>query len=414
MKTAGDIPLVRGAEGSVIELADGSTLIDAVSSWWVITHGHRNSEIMAAIREQTEKLDQVIFAGFTHEPARDLVQALVKATPEGLTRVFFSDDGSTAVEVALKMAVQYQQLQGQKKRRIFAAFHAAYHGDTVGAMSVGGPGIFTDAFRDLMFGVVHADHPSHSQSPHELWLADFKKKLSAHREEIAGVIIEPLVQGAGGMIMWPESVLRELSAICKEEGLLLIFDEVMTGFGRTGATFAMEKVGVTPDLVAFSKGLTAGALPMSVTMAGEPIYEAFYSDDRMRTFFHGHSFTANPIACAAARANMEILARGEVQKEWRRIEALHHQRIQALGREDWIADRRICGTIAAVELRDAGGGYLSNLGPILYQTALSLGVLLRPLGNVLYILPPYCTTDAQLHKSWDALEACIDRAFQGR
>ena len=409
MKTFEGFPMVKSAKGSVLYLEDGKELIDAISSWWVITHGHCDDAIVEAIREQVGRLDQVIFAGFTHEKAEVLCEELVAMTPEPLKHIFFSDDGSTAVEVALKMALQACIQNGKTKRRKFLAFSHAYHGDTVGAMSVGADDAFTAPFKDMMFQVLRAKHPTSVKEPLEAWLVDFKAKLDEYGDQLAGVIVEPLVQGAGGMIMWPEEAVREIVRFSKEAGAYVIFDEVMTGFGRTGAMFAMDKLGVCPDLVASSKGLTAGMLPMSVTMATDEIYQSFLSKDRLKTFFHGHSFTANPVACAAAVANLEQLRKKDMPAIWGNIEAIHHERVARLPHPEIISETRICGTIAAVELKNqTAADYFAPVGPDMYEAAQKKGVLLRPLGNVIYILPPYCITDDQLHKSWDAIDYCIE------
>ena len=412
MKGAGPFPRVVSARGSRLFLEDGSELIDAIASWWVITHGHCEPAIVEAIQRQVEVLDQVIFAGFTHPVAEELAQALVDMTPDPLTHVFFSDDGSTAVEVSLKMAIQSCRQKGEPQRNLFLAFKDAYHGDTVGAMSVGDDSVFNENYQDMMFRVVHAEHPTLSTSPISEWLADFHRQIETLGDRLAGVILEPLVQGSGGMIVWPEEAVIEIVKTCREKGIYVIFDEVMTGFGRTGALFAMEKLGVSPDLVAMSKGLTAGMLPLSVTLATDEIYDSFYSDDRTKTFFHGHSFTANAVTCAAALANIKLLRERDMATEWARIESIHRQRMAGLRRADILRDSRICGTIAAVEIEDQQTSYLSPLGPSMYARAQEHGVLLRPLGNILYILPPYCISDGELNQAWDALESCLDLAAE--
>ncbi len=410
MKNSGSFPQVSSAKGAKLFLDDGGVLIDGISSWWVITHGHCEPAITAAIQAQAARLDQVIFAGFTHENAEGLAESLVAMTPAKLTRVFYSDDGSTAVEVALKMAIQSWRQRGRPERNLFLAFEHAYHGDTVGAMSVGGPSVFSEAFEGLMFRVIRAEHPTHSSEPAAAFVADFKDKLATHADRLAGVIIEPLIQGAGGMIVWPEEAVRDIARACRDAGVYLIFDEIMTGFGRTGATFAMDKLGIAPDLACLSKGLTGGFLPLSVTMATEEIYESFLSDDRAKTFFHGHSFTANPVACAAACANVQLLRERDMHAQWRRIENLHRERLRDFERREDVADTRVCGPVAAVEVKSRKSDYLSPIGPDMYRLALSRGVLLRPLGNVLYLLPPYCIEDDDLHRCWDVIGACVDLA----
>lgn len=408
MKGIPGFPEVRSGRGARLTLADGNQLIDAISSWWVITHGHCEPAIVAAIQKQAEILDQVIFAGFTHDRAEWLARELVRITPPDLNHVFFSDDGSTAVEVALKMALQSCQQRGMPERNMFLAFEAAYHGDTVGAMSVGGESVFTDAFRQMMFAVKHAKHPSRSDAEPADYTADFHRLVEQHGDQLAGVIVEPLIQGAGGMIVWPEAAVREIVDTCRERGILVIFDEIMTGFGRTGATFAAEKLGVAPDLMCLSKGLTGGTLPLSVTMATSPIFESFLSNDRAKTFFHGHSFTANPITCAAACANLEIMASRDMAGQWRAIEAEHRRQLDALADHPRVDDRRLCGTVAAVSVTGPDDGYLADVGPRLYRYANDNGVLLRPLGNVLYMMPPYGIETADLKRAWQVFRAALD------
>jgi len=410
MRGVESFPEVRSAQADRLTLKDGTTLIDAISSWWVITHGHCHPDIMKAIRDQTRKLDQVIFAGFTHRGAEMLAAALVEMTPPKLTRVFFSDDGSTAVEVALKMALQACKQRGEPQRKLFLAFDCAYHGDTVGAMSVGGEGIFTQSYKHLLFQVVRAGHPTHSQAPVSAYLEDFLSKLETYGHQLAGVVVEPLIQGAGGMIMWPPAAVEEIVLRSQALGIPVIFDEVMTGFGRTGEIFAMDHLAVAPDLVCLSKGLTGGALPLAVTLASEEIYEAFLSEDRHQTFFHGHSFTANPIACAAANASLALIQNPEVRDAWARINSVHRERLAGIKYGEILEDSRCFGTVAAVEIKAPKSGYLAPIGPALYQHAFSQGVLLRPLGNVLYLLPPYCMDLGTLHRVWDVLESCLGLA----
>lgn len=407
MKHAGPFPVVVSAKADRLYLANGQTLIDAISSWWVITHGHCCPEIMAAIAEQTNTLDQVIFAGFTHPGAERLAAGLVAITPPSLTRVFFSDDGSTSVEVALKMAMQACAQRGEPQRDGFLAFESAYHGDTVGAMSVGGEGIFTQAYKHMMFRIIRASHPSNASASPESYTADFHQKINEYGHRLAGVIVEPLIQGAGGMVMWPEAAVRDIVITCRAQGIPVIFDEVMTGFGRTGSVFAMDRLGLAPDLLCLSKGLTGGSLPLAVTMATESIYAAFLSDDRKRTFFHGHSFTANAISCAAANANLALLQKGDWSRRWREISEIHQSRLSQLRYADALEDRRCLGTVGAVALKTPQDGYLAPVGPKMYAHAFKRGVLLRPLGNVLYVLPPYCMTAATLHQVWDVVEECI-------
>lgn len=425
MLTAGPPLFVEKAEGAYLHCRseDGvrghcRPLLDAISSWWVITHGHCQSEIRSAIAAQAQIIDQVIFAGFTHEPAELLAELLLELTPPPLNRVFFSDNGSTAVEVALKMAMQAAHQQGQIQRKKFLSFASAYHGDTGGAMSVSGRGDFSAPYKQMKFEVVVADHPIHSQRPASEYVADFFRKFETHRHELFGVIIEPLIQGAGGMIVWPAEALRQISSACRSANVSLIFDEVMTGFGRTGELFAMNKLGVTPDLVCLSKGLTGGSLPLAATLTTEDIYKQFLSNDKSKMLFHGHSFTGNPISCAAALACLKIHQRQHttLRERWAAMAKIHGERARNLQTNYKlpIADIRLCGTMAAVEITDRGSGYMSQLAPQIYQLALDRGVLLRPLGNVLYLLPPYCVSDQELCRLWDVTGEILESLAKPR
>jgi adenosylmethionine-8-amino-7-oxononanoate aminotransferase len=403
MKTASPLPKVDSARGAWLHLSDGRRVLDAISSWWVTTHGHCHPAIMQAIASQANSLDQVLFASFSHEGAERLAGELLELTHTFFHKVFFSDDGSTAVEVALKMALQAQAQAGQPGRTHFVAFDAAYHGDTVGAMSVAGASPFTAPFSPLLFPILRCRQGRHRQDPLELWTSHFVETMARHGEQVAAVILEPLVQGAGGMIVWPEDAVRHIVEVARSFGAYVIFDEVMTGFGRTGALFAFQKLGLTPDLLCLSKGLTAGALPLAVTLCSKVIYDSFWHDDRARMFFHGHSFTANPMGCAAALANLELLRQGGLQAKWNSMEAIHRRQLEGLADHPAVADGRFCGTIAAVELKTKQVGYLSGDPLLLHRQALEKGVLLRPLGNVLYLLPPYCITEDELLRCWKVL-----------
>ena len=378
------IPIAR-AEGAVLIDVDGREIIDAISSWWVTLHGHAQPEIAEAIGRQARLLEQVIFAGMTHEPAAALAAALVEKLPRGLTRVFFSDNGSTAVEVAIKIALQYWQNRGQPRARIAALDHA-YHGDTFGAMSASARGLFTEPFGSQLFEVVRLPEQPIT-------------------DQLAAVIVEPLLQGAGGMRMWSEATLREIRDQTAEKGVLLIADEVLTGFGRTGPLFACEKAGIVPDIICLSKGLTGGFLPLGATAAREEIFEAFLSTDRRHTLFHGHSFTANPIACAAAQASLALLNDASAARR-AAIERAHRSHLAKIAAHPCVTAPRVLGTVAAFNL--GGVGYLDPVGADLTHFALERGVLLRPLGDVVYVLPPYCTTDAQLDQIYGVITEFLD------
>jgi adenosylmethionine-8-amino-7-oxononanoate aminotransferase len=396
------IPLISHTKDAKLHAADGQSWIDAISSWWVTTHGHGHPRIMAAIREQSEKLDQLIFAGWTHEPAETLAAELIRITPDPLSRVFFSDSGSTSVEVALKMALGYWYNIGEPRSRILVLEHS-YHGDTIGTMSVGERGVYNRAWQPLLFDVDTIPFPHEGTEQ-----ATLDALEAACTAKPAAFIVEPLILGAGGMLIYPAWVLAEMRAICARHNVLFIADEVMTGWGRTGTRFACDQAGVIPDIVCLSKGLTGGALPLAVTLCIEPIFAAHVSTDRAKTFYHSSSYTANPIACAAANANLAIWRDEPVQQ---RIDALADAQaahLSLLTHDPRIANPRRLGTIAALDIVVRDSGYLSNLAPRLIAFYRDHGVLLRPLGNTVYVMPPYCITEAELAQLWDAIAASLD------
>ncbi len=394
------IPIVRG-DGALLFDETGRPIVDAISSWWVTLHGHAHPTIVRAIAEQAGTLEQVIFTEFTHEPAAALAAELVAHLPAGLARVFYSDDGSTAVEVALKMAIQYWHNRGQPRSRIAALEHA-YHGDTVGAMSASAPSVFTAPFADQLFGVIRLPAPDDPN-----FLGAFDRALDAPRDPLAAVIIEPLLQGAGGMRMWAPDLLREIRTRTAARNILLIADEVLTGFGRTGPLFACAGADVAPDIICLSKGLTGGFLPLGATVAREDVFAAFLSDDRQHTLFHGHSYTANPIACAAARASLALLDEHSAARR-RCIEQQHRAHLARLATHAHVRNPRILGTVAAFDIATEDG-YLNPIGRELMAFAIERGVLLRPLGNVVYVLPPYCITDDQLTLVYDVITQFLER-----
>jgi len=390
------IPLVSHAEGAALYTADGRRIVDAISSWWVTTHGHRHPRIMAAIAEQTQKLDQIIFAGWTHEPAETLARGLVEILPSALTRVFFSDSGSTSVEVALKMALGYWQNRGEPRERILVMQHS-YHGDTIGAMSVGARGVYNRAYAPLLFDVGTIPFPI--AGAEQQTLDALERACAAHP---AAFIVEPLILGAGGMLIYPAWVLAEMRRICAQHDVLFIADEVMTGWGRTGTLLACEQADVVPDILCLSKGLTGGAVPLAVTIASEAIFAAHYSQDRSHTFFHSSSYTANPIACAAANANLAIWHEEPVRERIAALAARQRIRLNALAAHPAISGARALGTITALEIK-GGGGYLSKLGPRLLAFFGDRDLLLRPLGNTVYVMPPYCIGDDDLDQIYAAI-----------
>ncbi len=418
------LPIVRG-EGVYLYTEDGRRILDGISSWWVNIHGHAHPRLNRALADQARELEHVVFAGCTHRPAVDLAERLVRVLPKGLTRVFYSDNGSTAVEVALKMAHQYWRNLGQPERRTFVTLHHAYHGDTVGAMSVSEDSLFTRAFGPFLFEVTRADAPYCYRCPLGLerrscgidCLGDLAAALHRHRGKVAAVLVEPMLQAAGGMIVWPAEFLAGVRRLCDEHGTLLIADEVLTGFGRTGRMFACEHAGIAPDVICLSKALTAGYLPMGATVATEAIFNAFLSDDRAQTFFHGHSFTANPLACAVACASLEVFEQTDVLARIARLEARMRAGLAPLADLPIVGDVRVMGGVGILELvgdkhTKRTGGYLDGIGPRLAAAFLDSGLLLRPLGNIVYFMPPYVITDEEV--TW-ALEqiARVLRAHSG-
>lgn len=397
------IPLVTHASGALLHTADGRAVIDAISSWWVTTHGHCNPRIMAAIAAQAGKLDQLIFAGWTHEPAEQVAAGLTAIMPPELTRVFFSDSGSTAVEVALKMALGYWHARGEARHRIVVMEHS-YHGDTIGAMSVGARGVFNRPYEPLLFDVGRIPFPAAGAEQATLDALD----ALCRQGGTAALIVEPLVLGAGGMLVYGPETLAAMRAICAAHGVLFIADEVMTGWGRTGTLLACEQAGVVPDILCLSKGLTGGALPLAVTMATEAIFAAHWSTDRARMFFHSSSYTANPVACAAAAENLAIWREEPVRPRIAALAGKQAAWLEKLGRFCHFENPRTLGTIAALDLRSSGeGGYMNDLAPRLMGFFRDRDVLLRPLGNTVYVMPPYCITDAQLDAVWNAIGEAV-------
>src|SRR5262245_45980626 len=391
-----DPPLpIIGAENEFLELADGHRLIDGISSWWTILHGHRHMPLMAAFRRAAERIDHVLFAGATHPYAVEVAESLLQTAPWPGGRVFFSDNGSTAVEVALKMAYQYWCHRGEPERTLFVGFEGGYHGDTFGAMAVGRDPVFFGRFERLLFRAERV--PVSAERLDDL--------LARRGAEIAAVIVEPLVQGAGGMRMHAPETLRELHAIAVRHGALFIADEVMT-CGRTGTFWAHSQANIAPDLICAAKTLAGGVLPLAATLAAPAVVAAFDSHDRNRTFFHGHSFTAHPLACAIAAMNLELMQERGWRVEATRIERFWQQASDSLRVFPWVLDVRVCGTIMALDV-DAPGGYLAEAGRRMRQVCVSRGVFLRPLGNVLYALPPLCTSDESLGRILDAMRAAV-------
>ncbi len=433
-------PLVTHAEGAILHTADGARVVDAISSWWVTTHGHCHPPIVAAIREQAARLDQLIFAGWTHEPAERLATGLVAmvgrelGAPSALPYVFFSDSGSTAVEVALKMALGYWGNREEPRHRLLVLEHS-YHGDTIGAMSVGARGVFNAAYAPLLFDVGTIPFPAPGAEQAALDALEHACATQAP----AAFIVEPLVLGSGGMLFYPAAVLREMHAICARHGVLFIADEVMTGWGRTGGTprgrenagafapgmrsdaaraqpegaleageppsglLACSQAAITPDILCLAKGLTGGAIPLAVTMASAAVYDAHYSTDRAKTFFHSSSYTANPIACAAAVANLGVWRDEPVTQRIATLAARQEAGRAMLAQVPGVENARTCGTILALDYKVDGAGYLAGIGPRLLAHFRQAGLLIRPLGNTAYLMPPYCIEEADLARCHDAL-----------
>ncbi|MBV9841743.1 MAG: adenosylmethionine--8-amino-7-oxononanoate transaminase [Sphingomonadaceae bacterium] len=397
------VPLVSRTEGAALHTADGRRIVDAISSWWVTTHGHRHPRIMAAIAAETERLDQLIFAGWTHAPAEQLAQELIAIMPAALAHVFYSDSGSTAVEVALKMALGYWLNIGEPRHRILTLAHG-YHGDTIGGMSVGARGVYNRAYQPLLFDVGTLPFPEGDGRS----TLDALEAAARAEDKPAALIVEPLVLGAGGMLFYEAAVLGEMRAICARHGILFIADEVMTGWGRTGTLLACEQAGVVPDILCLSKGLTGGAVPLAVTMASAAIYEAHLSDDRGRMFFHSSSYTANPIACAAAVANLAVWREEPVTERIATLIERQRVRLARVAALPGVSNARHCGTIAAMEI-GGNDGYLADIQPRLYAFFQSRDVLLRPMGNTVYVMPPYCIDEPDLDRCYDAIAEAAAR-----
>lgn len=405
------LPVVRG-EGVYLYTEDGRKILDGISSWWVNIHGHSHPILNGALAAQAAKLEHVMFAGCTHPAAVELAEKLVAVIPEGLNRIFYSDNGSTAVEVALKLAVQYWKNLGQPERTAFIGLHHAYHGDTVGAMSASEDSVFTRAFLPMLFPVTRAHAPYCYRCPvgrqRETCAiectGDLEQKLKENSGRIAAVIVEPMLQAAGGMIVWPAEFLAAVRRLCDVHGVLMIADEVLTGFGRTGRMFACEHAGVRPDIMCMSKALTGGYLPLGATAAIDAIYEAFLSDDRARTFFHGHSYTANALACAVGIASLDLFRTTDALASVARLERQLREGLEPLRARSNVGDVRVIGGVGAVELIGEGG-YLDTIGPRLARRFLERGLLLRPLGNIVYFMPPYVITEDETE--W-ALEQILD------
>jgi adenosylmethionine-8-amino-7-oxononanoate aminotransferase len=412
--TSGDPLVIARAKGASLFDAEGRELLDLISSWWTCTHGHAHPEINEALANQAALFEHVMFAGFTHQPAADLAASLAKLLPGDLNRVFFSDDGSTSVEVALKIAYQYWANRGETRRRAFLAFDCGYHGDTLGAMAMGRGSGFFNLFRGLLAEVrvlpfpwtfegdeMVGERENGALAALEAWLPD-----KAH--DVAALIVEPLLQGAGGMRICRPSFLKRLVEAAQAAGVLVIFDEVATGFGRTGTMFAMEQAGIVPDLVCLSKGLTAGYMPMGVTVAREPIFEAFLGENFDRALPHGHSFTANPLACAVANRSLSLYQEENTLQRIAHIAARHRERLPELQARSDVTRPRALGSILAFDLKGEDG-YGSAESSALRDWYLAHGLNIRPLGQTIYLMPPYCISDEELTRAYAGMIEGLDR-----
>jgi adenosylmethionine-8-amino-7-oxononanoate aminotransferase len=396
------IPIVRGKGVYLID-EQGNKYLDAISSWWVTIHGHAHPYIAEKVAEQLRTLEHCIFAGFTHPPAVALAERLLNIIPNNQQRIFYSDNGATAVEIALKMCIQYWSNRGASKTKILA-FHNSYHGDTFGAMAVSARSAFTTHFEKFLFEVEYIDLPNKNN------IEALKSQISNLKSDLAAFIFEPLVQGAGGMLMYEAKYLDELLLHCQKENILTIADEIMTGFGRTGKLFASDHLQQQPDLMCFSKGLTGGTMALGITSCSQKIYEAFLSDDKLKTLFHGHSFTANPVACSAALASMDLIEKLETIQHIARIEKQHSLFMETIKGHPKVQDARQTGTILALEWKtDEGTSYLSQLRDKLYNYFIQHKIILRPLGNIIYILPPYCITDEELAYIYKKIKEALEK-----
>jgi len=394
------IPIIKG-KNSILFDENENKYIDAISSWWVTLHGHSNTYIAEKLYQQALQLEQVIFAGFTHEPAIALAEKLLAILPGDFSKIFYSDNGSTSTEVALKMAIQYwwNKHSLSTTRNKILAFKNSYHGDTFGAMSVSDRSVFTLAFHNLLFEVIFIDTPTKNN------IEEIQLTIQQHANEIAAFIYEPLVQGAGGIKMYDAELLNNILSTVKEHNIICIADEVMTGFGRTGKLFASEYIKIKPDIICLSKGLTGGTMALGVTACTTDIYNAYVTDNKLKTFFHGHSFTANPLACTAALASLDLLLNEECLNKIRWISNKNILFTNTLlqKKNNTIKNIRVLGTIVAFEINNGNDEYLNNISATITQKAMQMGVYIRPLGNTVYIMPPYCITENELEKIYEVI-----------
>ncbi|MFK8274157.1 adenosylmethionine--8-amino-7-oxononanoate transaminase [Capnocytophaga cynodegmi] len=395
--------IVKGKDALLWD-EDGKEYIDAISSWWVNPFGHSNERLAQAVYKQLTQLEHVLFGGFTHEPAVRLAEKLISILPSNQRKIFFSDNGSTAVEVAIKMAIQYFFNKGDQ-RNVIVAFENAFHGDTFGAMAASGITFFTESFKGQLLEVVRIPIPEEGKEH----LSENKLKEAIREHKVVAFIFEPLVQGAAGMKIYSEKALNNLINIAKSEGILTIADEVMTGFGRTGKTFACDYLSEQPDIICLSKALTGGTIPLAVTSATQEIFDAFYDEDVNKALFHGHTYMGNPTGCAVALEAIQILQTNETQQNIKRIEEHHKKFLQRLKDNPKVENPRTLGVILAFEVKTTGNtSYYGSIRNQLYQFFINKGIILRPVGNTIYILPPYIITNAQLQHIYNVIEEAIE------
>jgi len=403
-KTAAPPIAITKGEGALLWDEHNKEYIDAIASWWVNPFGHSNRFIADAIYRQLTTLEHVLFGGFTHEPAVLLAEKLLAMLPNNQQKIFFSDNGSTAVEIAIKVALQFHYNNSVNKTTIIA-FENAFHGDTFAAMAASGISLYTQAFQNMLIDVIRIPVPVKGQE--EISFQALRAAIGNYN--VAGFIFEPLVQGAAGMVMYAPAALDELLQICRNHNILTIADEVMTGFGKTGKTFACDYLQLQPDMICLSKALTGGTIPMAITTFTQELFDAFYSDDINKALFHGHTFTANPTGCAAALASLEVLATNAMQDNILRVNRRHRDFEQRIQNHPKVSTTRVLGVIFALEIKtESAVSYYGNLRNKLYDFFIENGVILRPIGNIVYILPPYIITDAQLEKVYDVVEKALE------
>jgi adenosylmethionine-8-amino-7-oxononanoate aminotransferase len=403
-KTAPDFPAIVKGKDALLWDENGKEYIDAIASWWVNPYGHSNTVIADAIYQQLNTLEHVLFGGFTHLPAVLLAEKLMGILPANQQKIFYSDNGSTAVEVAIKVALQYNYNKGIKKNKIIA-FEDAFHGDTFAAMAASGISFFTEAFQGSLLEVTRIPVPTQGNENASLIALENAVKTN----EYAAFIYEPLVQGAAGMVMYAPEVLEQLIGICQQNNVFTIADEVMTGFGKTGKTFASDYLSIQPDMMCLSKALTGGTIPMAITTFTHQIFDGFYNDDTNKALFHGHTFTANPTGCAAALASIQLLQSDEMQANIQRVYQCHLEFQRKIENHSKVKTTRVLGVIFALEIKtDSAESYYGNLRNKLYNFFIENGIILRPVGNIVYILPPYIITENQLQKVYQTIEKALE------